>query len=760
MLKNPNNSKSTFSFMNFPFVKSLHWKDEVDKSFLDIGFNHKCLLAATSSGKTSAIIRKLSNTFGLLLTCCTENMRNVHSKDALMSLFADAINKLSQNEIYAFGNSYAQLAVIAKYYSLIYWTEFLEARKKQVTPLNFLWFQTNGSTVVAGRIFMHLVSKQYYLIRYDFLSITCSALKTQLLVLLKQEPGSPFPIFVDEAQLFCPNAHKLLADKNTLTPFNFPRKNDLFSLLLNALITVETTSADPSSLIVTGTAFSNDAISLLQSFSSSKQDKNIDVLIGQDLIETKEDFLAKMRSIMNIPKDLMQFIEFYINEFLPMRRRVFTNICAEILVENHSNSNYLQSFNQVFKETADSLVRQAQTFSSGVSGSNRQSWYNLMILKFLSITNISDKASVHKLLPKSINNLKNDIVASGIVPYSAVPANIRGNDWDLSTEKVYFRFDEPLAGMVIQQLCSDFTVEKDDYLRIFKILCPSENENKAKFDVAFSILLMMLASQNKSIAELPFFRHGTIHEILLAKISCFTESSCNFNIKALLYETGLRRYLLAQFEDLSENQRTVLLKILSKESKDDSLYWEVFDEKILRYLLVGICYFPSEVAHSDFLLLIQIKPGNLDLENLGFISFGFKLHGKLKHKKNFKQANAKNTFQACLEYAYSTLSKKHISQTDLKEATLFNITYKKQIKGEAGEKVSEVIKALNLKESMEARNNSANSIPCLPIAVSLHEKFHEQFPEASHHAVQINWKALEEIFPGVKEMLFRERQTD
>ena len=86
--------RNTYSYMEFTYEEKLHWPDEIiDSIFQQRDFNEKpvvCLLAATASGKTSAIFRTLSKQFGLFF-CCDVNVSpvdcNLFTKDLLMRYF-------------------------------------------------------------------------------------------------------------------------------------------------------------------------------------------------------------------------------------------------------------------------------------------------------------------------------------------------------------------------------------------------------------------------------------------------------------------------------------------------------------------------------------------------------------------------------------------------------------------------------------------------------------------------------------------------
>ena len=98
------------------------------------------------------------------------------------------------------------------------------------------------------------------------------------------------PIFIDEAQLFCPNEHNLLSNRLTVTRYNTPRNNDLFSLILDAYKVL-----NGNQLFVTGTAFSSNVLEQLHSCAAKQENDTINVMIGQNLIETIDDFRTKLK---------------------------------------------------------------------------------------------------------------------------------------------------------------------------------------------------------------------------------------------------------------------------------------------------------------------------------------------------------------------------------------------------------------------------------------------------------------------------------
>ena len=131
----------------------------------------------------------------------------------------------------------------------------------------------------------------------------------------------------------------MLLNKYTCSIHNKPRQNDLLSLIMGTFSDIK-----KNRLCVTGTAFSGEVIDVLRS-SVAKNDDNIQMIVGQSLIETKEDLLVKMKSIMNVTKELAAFIDTSIDKYLPLRRRVFSLACSFIL---KTNKKYCRIFRSSF----------------------------------------------------------------------------------------------------------------------------------------------------------------------------------------------------------------------------------------------------------------------------------------------------------------------------------------------------------------------------------------------------------------------------
>lgn len=138
----------------------------------------------------------------------------------------------------------------------------------------FLRLQTNEYTELSAQIFLQLTINKYHhfpketLVNHLFALL--KEMKTKLNISSKLDP---FPIFIDEAQLFCPNVHKFLCDNYSVTPYNSSHKNDLLSLIMAAYSEI-----DKSRIIVTGNAFSSDIITQFHSGIIKQDQKQIQIL--------------------------------------------------------------------------------------------------------------------------------------------------------------------------------------------------------------------------------------------------------------------------------------------------------------------------------------------------------------------------------------------------------------------------------------------------------------------------------------------------
>ena len=319
--------QDTYSYMEFTHEEKLHWPDKpVDDSFQlkNEVSGVVCLLAATASGKTSAIYKNLSKQFGLFF-CCDADLSPVDSnqttKDLLMGEFCRYVRYLNDDEILGFGVNLGLLVFISRIFYLL--MVIKNKNMEEIKPVEFLKLQTNVSTQISAHIFMALVETNHHHIPPNSLRLLLTTLFGDLEKKLKDVK---LPIFIDEAQTFCPNSTRLLHNKYTCTPYNTPRQNDLFSLILNAFSVVKNNNM----LIVTGTAFSAEVIQQINP-SAGKQDfEYLLTIVGQSLINTKADLCDKLKDIMKITKELETFINIHMDNYLPMRRRVFTLACANI----------------------------------------------------------------------------------------------------------------------------------------------------------------------------------------------------------------------------------------------------------------------------------------------------------------------------------------------------------------------------------------------------------------------------------------------
>lgn len=246
---------------------------------------------------------------------------------------------MDQERIVAFGIQVAFLVFISRIAFLLF---VIQESTKPITPLMFLRLQTNGFTIHSANIFTYLEKNKFHHQTVEELKSLCIYFLKQITEKLNFT-ANKFPIFIDEAQLYCPNEHKLLSDKITVTPFNTPRENDFFSLLFAAYA-----QSIHFKLIVSGTSFSGDVISQLNSGIEKQQAESLVVLVGQTLIESKEDFREKLKTIMNITENLDKFIDIAISAYLPMRRRIFTSSCAKILSKGKDS---FESFKAAFDDS-------------------------------------------------------------------------------------------------------------------------------------------------------------------------------------------------------------------------------------------------------------------------------------------------------------------------------------------------------------------------------------------------------------------------
>ena len=487
--------------MEFTFEEKLHLPDkpiddifqqQSDKSIV-------CLLAATASGKTSAIYRTLSKQFGLFF-CCDANRSVVDSnqttKDLLMSTFHRYLSDYSAQEILAFGVNLGLLVFISRIFSLLM---FIKNKNTEIKQVEFLKLQTNDSTELSSLIFQALVEARYHHIKESSLIFLLNNIFKDLLTKLNI---GQLPIFIDEAQTFCPNSTKLLGDKYTCTQFSTPRPNDLLSLVLTAFSAESV--RNNSRLIITGTAFSAEVLQQVNS-NAGKQDYDyVLVIVGQSLINTKDDLRDKLKSIMKITTELEKFIDESIDNYLPMRRRVFTLACANILKQN---VNKREAFISAFESSLNTCQKKiAKYYKDLIDADNSKEI--LQLLKFLSFFNFTtlDHTFLVKLHP-SLVNFKSSLISSGIAPYFTYPHSRKlfDKNKNISLEQqlnVCFLFNEPLCKRITKNIFSDVkidndvNIDKDSFWQsYFTGLVPKENEKHERLDVAFSIILAYLSKK-------------------------------------------------------------------------------------------------------------------------------------------------------------------------------------------------------------------------------------------------------------------------
>ena len=256
---------------------------------------------------------------------------------------------------------------------------------------------------------------------------------------------------------------------------------------------------------VIGTAFSSDVIKQINS-SAAKQDEDIKVIVGQSLIETKEDLVKKLKSIMKVTKELAKFIDTSIHKYLPIRRRVFTRACSNILLYNKNTAeSFKEAFDNSFSKAKDKI---AKHFPELLARNRYQDNVAKTLLKYLSMFDVSefDHTYLGALLPQHLENFTKILIASGIAPYYTDPQVINvGLQNAYNPSNVHFLFKEPLCMEIAKEYCKDVPITIEFWQKIFGSLIPKKDKDEnARFDKAFIVVLTYLSNENIKICDLPF----------------------------------------------------------------------------------------------------------------------------------------------------------------------------------------------------------------------------------------------------------------
>ena len=764
----------TYSFMEFAFKKELHWEDRIldpffkpleqkkdcdkqscDKTTEKINAPVVCLLAATACGKTSTIIRALSEQYGFYF-CCDANTSifdvNRSTRDYLMDRFYKTLKDFSEEEIIAFGGNLSHLVYISRLLSLyFYCTNYY---KYKISPSQFLKLQTNTETFLSRLIFEWLVEeREYYQVKSSELVLLLKELLQKFRIHFGLPDDYKFPIVIDEVHSFCPNDHDLLRGKYTCTANSPPRKNDLFALILATFSEI-----NENRLYVTGTAFSAEVIEQIKS-NVANQDEGIQLLVGQSLIETKADLLLKLKSFMNVTKELAKFINTSIKKYLPMRRRVFARACSDIL-ENDQNTteSFKKAFDDTFLTTRNSL---SNRFTKQLEKNGLQHDAVKTLLKFFSLFDcFVFEQTFFRALPQHLENFKKILIATGIAPYyTDPPVNLIGKTNPYDNLEVHFLFREPLCMQIVKDFCKDMEISKF-WQNIFELLVPKEDQKNTQFDAAFIVILTYLSWKKIKICDLPFCKmirndkfvdYGIGQTNFQKQRHKFLESQCIFTVKAVISSKTIKTFLARTSKKLNAKSKKDLTEILSLEGKnDDSIYWNVFDNENLFHLLVGVCYLPVTFTHPDCWILTKLADDkSITQENCGFISFAHKIHRDIKDREFYKQENSKNTFQSSMEYIYSQVNHK-FTEDDLKSASFMDLK-----SNETGKNI------LSFTDAAQDIRDKAFRLPNMPITLSLCKnveyKIHD---DARKHALQITSSSIDHIFPDAYKIIFPKYEDD
>ena len=588
----------SFSHMDFAIEDELHWEDPiVDPNFdPDNRSIAVFVLAATGCGKSSTIYRALSKQYGFYF-CCDASSKfsqfddNVITKDYLMDQFYQTMASLSDEQIIAFGGNISHLVFISRFLSVYIDCDGEKIRNEQkniisptdrtkiLTPSQFLKLQTGKSTKKSKEIFLWLLNKNYHHDSYELKELLDNILRE----LEKIFELDKFSIFIDEAQLFCPNEHKLLQNKYTCTLFNSPRQNDLYALMLNTYAAIKR-----NLLCVIGTTFAGDYNPPIKSY-VAKPETPLKVIVGHSLIETKDDLLKKMKSIMNVTKELSEFIDTSIHEYLPLRRGVFTLACSKILKNNQNNmKSFKKAFDDSFEDTKKTIIKKLMNKKL----TEREEIKTL--LKFFSLLDCSvfDHTYLGAFLPKKFHDI---FIDTGIAPYYTDPYK---NYFYLSENSsgldIRFLFKEPLCKTIAEELCNGMGFTDNFWKKIFELLVP-KNEKNARFDAAFTVILAYLSSKKMKICDLPFCDIVRNDELANDKFTDnptnfqkqhhkFLESNCIFTVKAAISSKTIKTFLSSNSKDLDAQSKDDLSKILSLQENDDNIYWSIFFKENLFHL--------------------------------------------------------------------------------------------------------------------------------------------------------------------------------
>ena len=787
----------SYSHMDFAIEDELHWEDPfVDPYFEEILHReypiespffvpeeHSVvvfLLAATGCGNTSTIYRLLSKKYGFYFRCDASSKfaqfdDNVTTKDYLMDQFFQTMASLSDEQIIAFGGNISDLVFISRFLSLYIDCDGEKIRNEQEnnisptdrtkipTPSQFLKLQTGNSTKKSKEIFLWLLEKNYHHSRklYTLLDgVLC-----QLRNILKCELNK-FSIFIDEAQLFCPNEHELLQNKYTCTAFTSPRQNDLYFLMLDTYLTIK-----ENHLCVVGTTFLGNTRS--SSPSITVKTPPYYALVGHSLIETKEDLLEKLKSIMNITKELSEFIDTSIHEYLPLRRGVFTLACSKILKNNHNNmKSFKKAFDESFEDTKKTIIKKLMNKKL----TEKEEINVKTLLKFFSLFGCSvfDHTYLGAFLPKKFQEI---FIDTGIAPYYTDPylyefeliSGIEGLD-------VRFLFKEPLCKTIAEELCNGMEFTDNFWKKIFELLVPKKDYY---FDEAFTVILAYLSSKKMKICDLPFCDIVRKDKLANDKFTenrtnfqkqqhKFLESNCIFTVKAAISSKTIKTFLSSNSKDLDAQSKDDLSEILSLKENDDNvdnIYWSIFCKENLFHLLVDVCYFPDEKAHPDCWILSKLTNNDESLtkNNCGFISFAYELHYESIYESRFElfyetqyvfvKNNLLKTFHSSMEYIYSEILGNNITLNDLKSDSFMNL------KSTNPERKGENI--LSFTDAAKDIRDAAFMLPNLPISISLRKDKKLQIrDETRMHAVQITSSSIDKVFTGAYEILFPNTNRD
>ena len=491
------------------------------------------IVAASATGKSSAVFRALAKRHGIYLVC-TQKMEigtALGSSDHQMGELYETILTLCNNSptpaqsfrFHAYATNYIHIAIMSRLFMLIRLVENYKETYKKIPPAHvFLSWQMNGNTLVFQEAFSHLLRSHPSLLYYR--PGRLADLSLEILAELKGSLGNcALPVFIDKAGVFvrqgCLIGHEVVTVNGSL------RKDSLLSLLTDTTLS---SICQRESMVTIGTALLPSFISepTRANIGGHKGFKNLEQSIGEALIQTPGDVIKLLEVCFKIPPLLKMHIESVdFVQYLPLRRRFLAGMISTWITlfdsqfspSSVTEEDLCKATKDHMEESAADMVLNLGTQILPTSDDNFCQVYAL--LDFLSY-NVEDTFLFQEsLIFRGREELRESVLTSGLCAYSRSSA---------FNSRIKYVTNEHFTRRVVRTISQDHPEQmKSSLLSLLQLAHGTYRQQSESIgDQFFALFLRYCSLKWEAISEWPFFKtakickNGKSFKMLKSKAKC------------------------------------------------------------------------------------------------------------------------------------------------------------------------------------------------------------------------------------------------